>query len=73
MNEALNNNSCKEMLAVYNSRIYAYPQENPEFGGSHKYSQPLPCSSKETKIQDHTNSLLQEKVIQGRPHSLLWK
>ena len=24
-NEALNNNSCKEMLAVYNDRTYAYP------------------------------------------------
>ena len=60
MNEALNNNSCKEMLAVCNGRTYAYPQKNPVSGGSLTYSQ-LCHAPLRRQTQDYTISLLQER------------
>ena len=63
VDKALNNNSCKEMLAVCNGRTYAYPQKNPVSGGSLTYSQlcHAPLRRQNTELYYLTISLLQER------------
>ena len=67
-NEALNNNSCKEMLAVCNGRTYAYPQENPVYGDNLTYSQLSHAPPRRQNTRLHYLSAPREEV-QGSLHS----
>ena len=60
VDKALNNNSSKEMLTVCNGRTYAYPQENPVYGGNLTYSQ-LSHAPPRRQTQGYTISLFQER------------
>ena len=72
VDKALNNNSSKEMLTVCNGRTYAYPQENPVYGGSLTYSQLCHAPLRRQNTGLHYLSAPGEEV-QGRPYSFLWK
>ena len=68
VDKALNNNSSKEMLTVCNGRTYAYPQENPVYGGSLTYSQLCHAPLRRQNTGLHYLSAPREEV-QGSPHS----
>ena len=68
VDKALNNNSCKEMLAVCNGRTYAYPQKNPVSGGSLTYSQLCHAPLRRQNTRLHYLSAPREEV-QSSSHS----